>query len=138
MINESLSVELNNPPPAHDTTANLKWQSALSSSRWRAVTSPRRRFDRTVGFWLAGVIWGIGGCILGGYMPYSHPVGITMSVIWWGIFFGCFGASIGALAGLWAERSPAPLPKTLRTEAPEEPDEWAVPELAALIDPATP
>jgi hypothetical protein len=41
-------------------------------------------------------------------MPYRHPVAVTISVLWWGIYFGCFGASIGALLGLWAEQTPAP------------------------------
>ena len=68
----------------------------------------RRRFDRTFGFWLGGALLGVGGCILGICMPYRHPVAVTISVLWWGIYFGCFGASIGALLGLWAEQTPAP------------------------------
>jgi hypothetical protein len=38
-------------------------------------------------------------------MPYRHPVAVTMSVVWWGIYSGCFGASIGALFGLWRKRT---------------------------------
>jgi hypothetical protein len=41
-------------------------------------------------------------------MPYHHPVGVAVSVLWWGIFFGCFGMNIGALCGLWAEQTPVP------------------------------
>jgi hypothetical protein len=40
-------------------------------------------------------------------MPYHHPVGMLVSVLWWGLYFGCFGTSIGALVGLWAEQYPA-------------------------------
>jgi hypothetical protein len=39
-------------------------------------------------------------------MPYRHPVAVTANVLWWGIFLGCLGASIGALFGLWAEQTP--------------------------------
>jgi hypothetical protein len=42
---------------------------------------------------------GIAGCVLGAYMPYQHPVGISISVLWWGIYLGCLGASIGAGVG---------------------------------------
>jgi hypothetical protein len=33
-------------------------------------------------------------------MPYTHPVAIAISMIWWGIYAGCFGPSLGALLGL--------------------------------------
>jgi hypothetical protein len=36
-------------------------------------------------------------------MPYRHPVAVAANVLWWGIFLGCLGASIGALLGLWKE-----------------------------------
>ena len=71
------------------------------AGRPRAVASPSRRFDRVrFGFWLGGATFATGGCILGGYMPYTHPVAIAISMIWWGIYAGCFGASLGALLGL--------------------------------------
>jgi hypothetical protein len=41
-------------------------------------------------------------------VPYRHPVAVTANVLWWGIFLGCLGGSLGALLGLWAERTPAP------------------------------
>jgi hypothetical protein len=37
-------------------------------------------------------------------MPYQHPVGVVVSVLWWGWYFGCLGMSLGALLGLWAEQ----------------------------------
>jgi len=79
------------PPAEHPATGRL-----------------RRRFDRTIGLWLGGALLGVGGCILGACMPYRHPVAVTISALWWGIYVGCFGASIGALLGLWAEQVSAP------------------------------
>jgi hypothetical protein len=71
---------------------------------WRGVARPSRRFDCvSVGFWLGAATFGIGGCILGGHMPYHHPVAISISVIWWGIYLGCLGASIGGLFGLFTQ-----------------------------------
>jgi hypothetical protein len=43
---------------------------------------------------------GAAGCILGGYMPYYRPVAIAISVMWWGTYFGCFGASLGGILAL--------------------------------------
>jgi hypothetical protein len=64
----------------------------------------RRRINRTIGFWLGGVLLGAGGCLLGAFMPYEHPVGVALSILWWGIYSGCLGTSLGALLALWAER----------------------------------
>ena len=82
-------------------------------ARQRAVSPPteppaakplRRRFNRTIGFWLGGVLLGAGGCLWGASMPYEHSVGVALSIFWWGIYLGCLGASLGALLGMWAER----------------------------------
>jgi hypothetical protein len=104
------SSHLTNPrnlSPAHVATRNESCQSIVRPYQWRPTARPRRRFNRGVGFWLGGVLLGAGGCILGGCMPYHHPVGVALSILWWGTYFGCFGASIGALVGLWAEQHPA-------------------------------
>jgi hypothetical protein len=71
-----------------------------------------KRFHRlTIGFWLGGLALGTGGCLLGACTPYRHPVGVTVSILWWGIYLGCLGASIGAgiggLFGRWWEQTPA-------------------------------
>jgi hypothetical protein len=71
-----------------------------------------RRFNRvTIGFWLGGLTLAIAGCILGACMPYSRPVAVSISILWWGIYLGCLGASIGAgiggLLGLRWGRAPA-------------------------------
>jgi hypothetical protein len=40
-------------------------------------------------------------------MPYHHPVAVAISVVWWAVYLGCFGASVGALSGaLAAGRQP--------------------------------
>jgi hypothetical protein len=77
----------------------------------RSVTHPIRKAPawfspRTVGFWLGGAGMGTGGCLLGALMPYRHPVAVALSVLWWGLYFGCFGASVGALVGLATDRAP--------------------------------
>ena len=61
----------------------------------------------TVGFWLGGGLLGTGGLILGACMPYQHPVGVVISALWWGIYLGCLGASVGALIGMCTEHAPA-------------------------------
>jgi hypothetical protein len=67
----------------------------------------RRRFDRaTLGLGLGGVVLGTAGCILGYCLPYRHPVGVAVSVLWWGLYLGCFGAGVGALVGLITKRAP--------------------------------
>jgi hypothetical protein len=78
--------------------------AARDGETTRAIS---RRFHRGIGFWFGGIILGVGGCLFGASMPYHHPVGVLVSVLWWGLYFGCFGASIGALLGLWAEQYPA-------------------------------
>jgi hypothetical protein len=80
------------------TTANSERKSP-------AQTPPLAR--RTIGFWLGGGLLGTGGWILGVCMPYHHPVAVVISALWWGIYLGCFGASVGALVGLCTERAPA-------------------------------
>jgi hypothetical protein len=46
-------------------------------------------------------------------MPYRGPVAVALSALWWGIYFGVFGAVIGATVaqltvGRWASRRPTP------------------------------
>jgi hypothetical protein len=60
----------------------------------------------TIGFWLGGADMGTGGCLLGALMPYHHPVAVAISVLWWGLYFGCFGASVGALVGVFTDHAP--------------------------------
>ena len=67
----------------------------------------RRRLNRGIGLLLGGIVLGVGGCLFGASMPYHHPVSVVAGVLWWGLYFGCFGMSVGALLGLWAEQRPA-------------------------------
>jgi hypothetical protein len=77
------------------------WTEPTRTGTGRAVPSLSCRFDRvSFGFWLGAITLGTGGCILGGCMPYHHPIAVTISVIWWGMYIGCLGASLGALFGL--------------------------------------
>jgi hypothetical protein len=77
--------------------------SRAAAARKRPGTV-RRPFRRTAfGFWLGGVGLGAAGCILGACQPYRHPVAVAISVLWWGIYFACFGASLGGLIGRLTE-----------------------------------
>jgi hypothetical protein len=86
------------------------WQESARPRTYQAADHAyRRRFDGVaVGFWLGGLVLGTAGCILGACMPYRHPVAVTISVVWWGIYLGCSGAGFGALFGMWIDRTPAP------------------------------
>jgi hypothetical protein len=86
----------------------VSWPHA-TANRERKITARRPRFGRaTIGFWLGGSLLGTGGCILGASMPYHHPVALVISALWWGIYLGCFGASVGALGAILTERPRGP------------------------------
>jgi anti-anti-sigma factor len=78
----------------------------------------RRRFDRTIGFWLGGIVLTTAGCIIGATLPYEHPVGVVTSMIWWGIYAGASGASVGVLLGILAESIAAAPARAPDVEAP--------------------
>ena len=94
-----------------ETTAT---QTATVDGRRRVPppqTSPsaahplRRQYSAvTIGFWLGGIALGIAGCLIGASMHHRHPVGVMAGALWWGIYFGCLGASIGAVLGSCADR----------------------------------
>jgi hypothetical protein len=67
-----------------------------------------RRFNRIVGFWLGGFLLEVVGCLVGSCLPHHHRLVVTIGIHWWGFYLGCFGASLGALVGMWAEGSSAP------------------------------
>jgi hypothetical protein len=98
MVNPPRSTEHRNPTTRSLTAKKGEWERNC-----------RRRLDRIPsGFWLGGLILGTVGCLLGAFMPYSHPTARTISVLWWGIYSGCFGASLGVLFSLFRGRTPAP------------------------------
>jgi hypothetical protein len=70
----------------------------------------RLRFDRCTGFLLGAFFLGTAGGIVGACLPYSRPVAVAISALWWGVYFGCFGGYLGALLGALAENR-RPLPK---------------------------
>ena len=90
---------------------------AVPTQQVKALAIPtRRRFDGvTLGLCLGALVLGTAGCIFGALMPYRHPVALTISIVWWGIYIGCLGACIGAgvggLVGLWKKRKPTYLPR---------------------------
>jgi hypothetical protein len=104
MANSARSTDLRDVPPSPLPAGTWDWQRAVRPHKRQPAVSPfRRRFNPiTLGFWLGGIALATGGIILGGRMPYRHPTAVSISVLWWGIYLGCFGAAIGALLGLWA------------------------------------
>jgi hypothetical protein len=78
--------------------------SSVTDGKQEQHRVPRRRWSRiTLGFWLGGILFGTAGCILGASLSYHHPVARIISVVWWGIYFGCLGASLGALPSLFLD-----------------------------------
>jgi hypothetical protein len=73
--------------------------------------SRRLRFAAAIRFWLCVITFGTAGCLFGVSMAGRHPVALTMSVLWWGIYFGFFGWSISAWIGFLTERTPVPPPQ---------------------------
>jgi hypothetical protein len=101
MVNKECSTDSRKLPLLTVIAKNEARTGTAHAGRPRAVASPSRRFDRVrIGFWLGGAAFATAGCILGGSMPYTHPVAIAISMIWWGMYAGCLGASLGALLGL--------------------------------------
>jgi hypothetical protein len=100
-----------------DSTGLGNQQSTIRPYNRRTAAEPdHHRFSRVaIGFWLGGLTLAVAGCTLGACTPYRHPVGVTISILWWGTYLGCLGASIGAgiagLFGLWWDRTPASPPR---------------------------
>jgi hypothetical protein len=80
-----------------------------------------------VGFWVGGFVLGVTGCVVGACMPYRHPFGVLCSVLWWGVYLGCAGASIVAL-GCWLTQRQPPVKVRKRSRRPA----GAPPALAVL------
>jgi hypothetical protein len=86
----------------HATDQQNSSRAPIAARDGETTRAISRRLHRSIGFWLGGIILGVPGCLLGASMPYHHPVGVVVSVFWWGLYLGCFGMSLGALVGLWA------------------------------------
>ena len=112
--------DLRNVGRAPTTGGSWDWQDAVHSHIRQAAANSSafpRRFDRAIGLTLGGIVFGTGGCILGASMPYRHPVGITISMLWWGIYFGCLGVWLGAVLGASVERIRSRLSERSRAKA---------------------
>jgi hypothetical protein len=111
MANAPCSTDLRERAPWPVSTSNREWPGAVRRHGRRAAANPfRRRFERvTVGFWLGGLALGSVGFLVGARMPYEHPVAVVISVAWWTLYCGCFGACLGALV-CWLTRSLEALP----------------------------
>jgi hypothetical protein len=113
MQNAPSSLNRSTSAPWAVTQAIGEWKKSHPTPAGKTAVSPR--FDRaTIGLILGGLLLGAAGCILGAVMPYRHPVAVSMSMIWWGFYCGCFGASVGALIGLLTRR-----PLAVSTVVPE-------------------
>jgi hypothetical protein len=110
----------------------LSWPDTTAKSERQSPAQPPRFARATIGFWLGAVVLGTAGCIPGGRMPYQHPVAVVLSALWWGVYLGCFGGSVGAVAALLTER--ARVPPSGRAAGPGQPG----PERAALPCPTEP
>ena len=76
----------------------------------------RRSWDPiTIGMLAGGPVLAAVGVAVAASYSYTHPAGLAVSMIWWGIYCGAFGASIGALPGLFTQRHRA------RTRAKKNP-----------------
>jgi hypothetical protein len=106
-------------PPAMITAGNGEPHKAVRRYQGPPAADRLRSDPVAVGLWLGAIALGAGGAVLGACMGYRHPVAVVISALWWGIYFGCFGASIGALSGLWTGRAPAR--PSRGSEGPEDP-----------------
>jgi hypothetical protein len=67
------------------------------------VVRRRKRDPITIGMLAGGLILGTVGVAVAVSYSYAHSAGLAISMIWWGVYFGALGASIGALPGLFTQ-----------------------------------
>jgi hypothetical protein len=91
------------------TEGNGARKRSIRNGRGQTAANPfRRRFDRvSIGFFLGGIGLAAVGAGIAASFPYKYPAALVVSILWWGIYCGCLGASLGALAGLLTQPAPA-------------------------------
>jgi hypothetical protein len=107
MAHSASMTALQNPPRLPLPGGNKHWEKRIHPHGRPAAAKPsRRRFNWVaIGFLLGGLTLGTVGGILGACTASSHPVAVTISVLWWGLYLACFGGSIGALLGMWMKHA---------------------------------
>jgi hypothetical protein len=93
--------------PAIQHTAESEWAVPAGMVQAGADVVRRRWDPIRIGMVSGGLILGAVGVAVAASYSCTHPAGIAVSVIWWGIYYGAFGASIGALPGLFTQRARA-------------------------------
>jgi hypothetical protein len=87
-------------PAVHEALTRANFLGLFAAD---VESAPRLTESTTFGFWLGGAL-GTGGCPLGSWVTYTHPVAVASSAFWWGRSFGRFGGSLVALSGKWIRR----------------------------------
>jgi hypothetical protein len=91
--------------PAIEYGAESEWAVPTGVAQAGADVVRRRRWDPiTIGMVCGGLILGAVGVAVAASYSYAYPAGLAVSMIWWGIYFGAFGAGVGALPGLFTQR----------------------------------
>jgi hypothetical protein len=109
MANPPRGTDLRDPPLRPSTAGKGGWRRAVGPHQGRPAAGPARRLDRvTAGFWLGGAGLGAGGCLLGACLAEAHPAPVALTVLWSGLYWGCFGAILGAVFALCRRPAAAP------------------------------
>ena len=91
--------------PAIEHKAKSEWADPTGMVQAGADVVRRHRWDPiTIGVLAGGLILGAAGVAVAASYSYALTAGLVVSVIWWGIYCGALGASIGALPGLLTQR----------------------------------
>ena len=91
--------------PAIEHRAKSRWAVPTGMVQDGADVVRRRRWDPiTIGMLAGGLVLAAVGVAVAASYSYAHPAGLAVSMIWWGIYCGALGASIGALPGLFTQR----------------------------------
>jgi hypothetical protein len=98
----------NNSHAAPSVAAQSHWQRPNRAHTSQSDTHRSRFNPTTIGFWLGGLLGGAAGCAYAASLPYRYPVGVTVGELWWAIYLGCLGASLGALLGMFVPGASKP------------------------------